>query len=158
MNPLNEVICGKREIERVMADIEADMQEVTERSGKEATNKEARALLKAMPELVLGLSLSIQTIALHCYAKEIIPPAVYEGMFEGEWKADNSRAYYFINCILNKLKKHEDSNSGEVERIIRQLTRIVRHNSALEHIAQTIGKNYYISLNITPQVYKHPAK
>ena len=120
----------------------ADMQEVTEKSEKEATNKEARALQKAMPRLELGLSSSIQTIALHCYAKEIIPPAVYEGMFEGEWRAENSRACYFINCILNKLKQHEESNNlGEVEKIIQQLARIVRHDSALEHIAQTIGKS-----------------
>lgn len=120
----------------------ADMQEVTERLEKEATNKEARALQKAMPRLKLGLSSSIQTIALHCYAKEIIPPAVYEGMFEGEWKAENSRACYFINCIFHKLKQNEESNAGEVERIIQQLARIVGHDSALGHIAQTIGKSY----------------
>ena len=120
----------------------ADMQEVTEKSEKEATNKEARALYKAMPRLKLGLSSSIQTIALHCYAKEIIDSEVYEGMFEGKWEAENSRACYFINCILNKLKHHEDSNNlGEVERIIQQLARIIGHDSALGHIAQTIGKS-----------------
>ena len=128
----------------------ADMQEVTEKSEKESTNKEARALQKAMPRLELGLSSSIQTIALHCYAKEIIPSTVYEGLFEGEWKTENSRAHYFINCILNKLKQHEDSNSGEVERIIRQVARIISHDSALEHIAQRIGK---ILLHITPKLY-----
>ena len=148
MNPLNEVICplqqqrkAVREEERERERVMADMQEVTERLEKEATNKEARALYKAMPRLKLGLSSSIQTIALHCYAKEIIPPAVYEGMFEGEWRAENSRACYFINCILNKLKQHEGSNLGEVERIIQQLARIVGHDSALGHIAQTIGKS-----------------
>ena len=111
---------------------------------EEAANKEARAFLKARPRLQLGLSSSIQAIALHCYAKEIIDSEVYEGMFEGDWDLENSRARYFLRCIQKRLELFEDSNSGDAKKDIRTLARIVRKDSALEHIAKIIGKHNII--------------
>ena len=135
---------------------------------EEAANKEARAFLKARPRLQLGLSSSIQAIAQRCYAKEIIDSEVYEGMFEGDWDPENSRARYFLRCIQKRLelledsksgdakkelsedsksgdaKKElsEDSKSGDAKEDIRTLATIVRKaDSALEHIAKMLGKH-----------------
>ena len=117
---------------------------------EEAANREARAFLKARPRLQLGLSSSIQTIALHCYAKGIINSVVYEGMFEGDWDPENSRAQYFLNCIQKRLKVFEDSNSVNAKKDIRTLASIVRKDSALEHIAKILGKHNSI---ITPPTH-----
>lgn len=108
---------------------------------EEAVNKEARAFLKARPRLQLGLSSSIQTIALHCYAKGIIDSGMYGGMFEGDWDPENSRAQYFLHCIQKRLKLFEDSKSGDAKKVIRTLATIVRKDSALEHIAKILGKH-----------------
>ena len=116
---------------------------------EEAANREARAFLKARPRLQLGLSSSIQTIALHCYAKGIIDSVVYEGMFEGDWDPENSRAQYFLNCIQKRLKVFEDSNSVNAKKDIRTLASIVRKDSALEHIAKILGKHNSIIIPTT---------
>lgn len=110
--------------------------ELREELVKEASNKEARAFLRSTEKLQLGLSSCIQSIALHCYAKELIPSHIYEGLFEGEWGVEKTRAQYFISCVMQRCKE-SDAESFKVT--IQKLAKIIRHDSALEHIAQIIG-------------------
>lgn len=121
--------------------MENQLLEVDRKMKGEAANKEGRAFLENISRLELGLSSTITTVALHCYSRELIPPEVYEGMFEGEWNPEYSRALYFLNRVHKKLKQYEDlEDPGAVKRTITTLASIIRSDSALEHIASQLGK------------------
>ena len=107
---------------------------------KEAANTNARAFLKNIPRLQQGLSSTITTVALHCFAKRLIPRTVYEGMFSGQWRPEYARAQYFVDCVLKRLEQYEKSDPGAVQKTITTLASIVRRDGALEHIATRIGK------------------
>lgn len=128
-----------------------DLEEMKEKMTEDAKTVEAKALLQCMDTLHLGLSASAQSIALDCFSKELIDDNLYSGMFDGEWRPEYLRANYFINCVYNKLKQFKTSNPAKVETTISTLAKIIRRDSALEHIAVIVGNrttshspSYYI--------------
>ena len=116
-----------------------NLEEMKEKMEKDAQTVEAKALLQCMDTLHLGLSASAESIALDCFSKELIADDLYSGMFDGEWRPEHLRANYFINCVYNKLKQFKTSNPEKVKTTISTLAKIIRRDSALEHIAVIVG-------------------
>ena len=116
-----------------------NLEEMKEKMAKDAKTVEAKALLQCMDTLHLGLSASAESIALDCFAKELIADDLYSGMFDGKWKPEYLRANYFIDCVYNKLKQFKCSNPAKVKTTISTLAKIIRRDCALEHIAVIVG-------------------
>ena len=127
-------------------------EEMSKKLAEEAMTVEAKALLQCMGKLLLGLSASVESIASKCFAKELIADDLYSGMFDGEWRPEYLRAYYFTDRVYNKLKQFERSNPANPEKVettISTLAKIIRRDSALEHIAKILG-NYINSTQSIP--------
>ena len=101
-----------------------DLEEMKEKMAEDAKTVEAKALLQCMDTLYLGLSASAESIALDCFAKELIAHNLYISMFDGKWRPEYLsllRANYFINCVYNKLKQFKTSNPAKVKTTISTL-------------------------------------
>ena len=91
--------------------------------------------------LSTGLQSSVRDLSQRCYAEDLIPRAVYRGMFDNQHKPEYLRAQYFMDLCLEKISDFEEVGNLEAsKKFISQLAAIVRKDSALSHIADRIGK------------------
>ena len=96
---------------------------------------------KNKSRLSTGLQSSIRDLAQQCYAKDLIPRAVYRGIFDNRQTPEYLRAQYFMDLCLVKICDFEEvGNFGASKKFISQLAAIVRNDSALSHTADRIGK------------------
>ena len=105
------------------------------------SSDEMAVFSKNKSRLSIGLQSSIRDLSQLCYAEDLIPRAVYRGMFDNQQKPEYLRAQYFMDLCLVKICDFEDKRNFEAsKKFISQLAAIVRKDSALSHIADRIGK------------------
>ena len=93
-------------------------------------------------EMERGMMLQISNLSSRCWSAGLISDTVHNQQFDGEpSESEMTKTDKFYTNIYEKLQGYEAAKKpDEVTKLIQGIADIVGSDSALDHMAQTIGK------------------